>query len=88
MEPEGCRGYWISQQDLAREPAWPGDQRRAAGRAPFSHLRGWLGSIAHYLLKELVPGTDPLGPDNVLIFAAGPLTSTSVQTCMQQQKEN
>ncbi len=35
-----------------------------------TYFGGW-GLIAHYLLKELKPGTDPLGPDNLLIFAAG-----------------
>ena len=30
--------------------------------------------IAQFLLKELEPGTDPLGPANKLIFANGPLT--------------
>jgi aldehyde:ferredoxin oxidoreductase len=33
------------------------------------------GTLAlHYLLKELKPGTDPLGPDNILIFSASVLT--------------
>ena len=36
------------------------------------YVGGW-GFIAYYLLKELAPGTDPLGPDNKLIFATGPL---------------
>jgi len=31
---------------------------------------GW-GFIGYYLLKELKPGIDPLGPDNKLIFAPG-----------------
>lgn len=35
---------------------------------------GGGGLIAYYLLKELRPGLDPLGPDNKLIFATGPLT--------------
>ncbi len=35
---------------------------------------GGRALIAHYLLKEMKPGADPLGPDNVLVFAAGPLT--------------
>ncbi|EGL82815.1 aldehyde ferredoxin oxidoreductase [Caldalkalibacillus thermarum TA2.A1] len=35
---------------------------------------GGRGLIAYYLYKELKPGIDPLGPDNKLIFAAGPLT--------------
>jgi len=30
------------------------------------------------LLKELKPGTDPLGPDNVLVFATGALTGVPV----------
>jgi len=29
---------------------------------------------AYYLLKELAPGIDPLGPENRLIFATGPVT--------------
>ena len=35
---------------------------------------GGAGFIAYFLWKELKPGTDPLGPDNKLIFAAGPVT--------------
>jgi len=38
-----------------------------------TYLGGW-GIIAHYLLKELMPGVDPLGPDNLLIFAPGVIT--------------
>ncbi|MBN1399663.1 MAG: aldehyde ferredoxin oxidoreductase, partial [Anaerolineae bacterium] len=37
------------------------------------YVGGW-GFIAYYLLKELAPGTDPLGPDNKLIYATGPVT--------------
>lgn len=35
---------------------------------------GGAGFVAHYLWKELPEGTDPLSPDNILIFATGPLT--------------
>ncbi len=35
---------------------------------------GGAGFVAYFLLKELPPGTDPLGPDNKLIFAQGPVT--------------
>ncbi len=42
-----------------------------------TYFGGW-GLIAHYLLKEVEPGTDPLGPDNVLIFANGVVTGTPV----------
>ena len=38
---------------------------------------GW-GLIAHYLLQEVAPGTDPLGPDNLLVFATGVVTGTPV----------
>ena len=35
---------------------------------------GGTALIAYYLLKELKPGIDALGPENKLIFAAGPVT--------------
>jgi aldehyde:ferredoxin oxidoreductase len=35
---------------------------------------GGRGLIAHYLLKEVPPGTDPLGPDNKFIVAPGVIT--------------
>ena len=35
---------------------------------------GGAGFVAYYLLKEVPPDTDPLGPKNRLIFACGPLT--------------
>jgi aldehyde:ferredoxin oxidoreductase len=35
---------------------------------------GGAGFTSYYLLNELQPGIDPLGPDNKLIFALGPLT--------------
>ena len=37
---------------------------------------GGAGFIAYYLYQELKPGADPLGPDNRLVFALGPLTGT------------
>jgi len=41
------------------------------------HLGGW-SLIAHYLLKELKPGIDPLGEENKLIFACGPITGAPI----------
>ncbi|MBI2854074.1 MAG: aldehyde ferredoxin oxidoreductase family protein [Chloroflexi bacterium] len=35
---------------------------------------GGTGLISYYLFKELKPGVSPLGPENKLVFAAGPLT--------------
>jgi len=39
---------------------------------------GGRGLIAYYLLKELDPGIDPLGPKNKMIFACGPITGASI----------
>jgi aldehyde:ferredoxin oxidoreductase len=39
---------------------------------------GGKGIVAHYLLKEVPPGCDPLGPDNLLVFAASVLTGTAI----------
>ena len=44
------------------------------GEAFFRTYFGGWALIAHYLLKELEPGVDPLGPDNLLIFAPGVMT--------------
>ena len=41
------------------------------------HMGGW-NVIAYYLLKELPPRVDPLGPDNLLIFATGVITGNPV----------
>ncbi len=35
---------------------------------------GGRGFIVHHLLNELPAGIDPLGPENKLIFALGPVT--------------
>ncbi|NLE46606.1 MAG: aldehyde ferredoxin oxidoreductase family protein, partial [Chloroflexi bacterium] len=42
-----------------------------------TYMGGW-GLIAHFLLKELPTGVDPLGPENMLIFATGVVTGTPV----------
>ena len=39
---------------------------------------GGEGFVAYYLLKELKVGIDPLGPENKLIFANGPLTGYAI----------
>jgi aldehyde:ferredoxin oxidoreductase len=39
---------------------------------------GGRGIVAHYLLKEVPPDCDPLGPDNILVFAASVLTGTAI----------
>ena len=69
-------GYWnkILHVNLTERRTWieePGD-------AFFRHYGGGRGIIAHYLLKYVPKGAEPLGPDNVLIFAPGVLTGAPV----------
>ena len=42
-----------------------------------TYLGGW-GMIAYYLLKEMAPGVDALGPANLLVFAPGVVTGAPV----------
>ncbi len=35
---------------------------------------GGAGFVSYFLLNEVAPGIDPLGPENKLIFAVGPVT--------------
>ena len=44
--------------------------------ATFRRRPGGRAMIAHYLLTEVPPGTEPLSPQNVLVFAMGVLTGT------------
>ncbi|MCL6611525.1 MAG: aldehyde ferredoxin oxidoreductase family protein [Peptococcaceae bacterium] len=46
---------------------------------------GGLGFNANILYRELNPGTDPLGPDNILVFSTGPLVGTSVPTACRTE---
>ena len=41
------------------------------------YVGGW-GFIGYYLLKELEAMIDPLGPENKLTFAAGPVTGAPI----------
>jgi aldehyde:ferredoxin oxidoreductase len=42
---------------------------------------GGAGYAARYLYDELGPGTDPLGPENTLMFMTGPLVGTRAPSC-------
>ena len=44
----------------------------------YKHYLGGRGIIIHTLLTEVSAGIDPLGPDNKLVFALGPLTGTLI----------
>ncbi len=53
----------------------------AVEEIPAEWLRQYVGGrglAARYLYEEMDPAADPLGPENKLIFAAGPLTGTPV----------
>ncbi|MBC7236548.1 MAG: aldehyde ferredoxin oxidoreductase family protein [Chloroflexi bacterium] len=41
------------------------------------YVGGW-GFIAYYMLKEIPAGIDPLSPENLLIYATGPVTGQPV----------
>lgn len=46
---------------------------------------GGLGLNAGILYRELKPGIDSLGPDNILVFSTGPLVGTSVPTACRTE---
>lgn len=69
-----ANGFWnrVLRVDLSTGKTWeehPTDEF-------FRQHVGGRSFIAHYLLKEVAGDTDPLGPDNRLIFMAGPVTGT------------
>src|SRR5512145_2259973 len=69
-------GYWdrILHIDLSA-----GTTRvESPGEAFFRRHLGGRSLIAHYLLQDVPAGADPLGPDNVLVFAPGVLTGAPV----------
>ncbi len=72
----GQFGYWnkILHVNLGDRSTWieePGD-------AFFRRYAGGRGLIAHYLLRYVPKGADPLGPDNILIIAPGVVTGAPV----------
>src|SRR5215471_541836 len=69
-------GYWnkILHVNLGDQRTWieePGD-------VFFRRYAGGRGLIAHYLLKHVPRGADPLGPDNILVIAPGVITGAPV----------
>lgn len=67
-------GSWgrILRVDLSGRRTWIEE----IDDATFRKRPGGRALIAHYLLSELTAGTDPLSPENLLIFAPGVLTGT------------
>src|SRR5581483_4598620 len=69
-------GYW---DRVLRVNLSTGEVREhGMGEAFWRQHLGGRGLIAHILLSETHPGIDPLGPENPLIFAAGPMTGVAV----------
>jgi aldehyde:ferredoxin oxidoreductase len=62
----------LTSGELKDEPLKPGWARDFVGGA---------GYAARYLYDELGPDTDPLGPDNTLMFMTGPLVGTRAPSC-------
>ena len=48
------------------------------GDAFYRRYFGGRGMIGYFLLRELAAGIDPLGPENKLIFATGPVTGIPI----------
>jgi aldehyde:ferredoxin oxidoreductase len=69
-------GYWgrLLRVDLTSGKVSVEEQEEKFYRRYFG---GW-GIVAHYLLQEVPVGCDPLGPENVLVFAASVLTGTAI----------
>lgn len=69
-------GYWnkILHVDLTQGTT----SIEEPGDAFYRLYGGGRGFIGHYLLKHVPEGADPLGPNNVLVFAPGVLTGSPV----------
>ncbi len=64
----------ILRVDLTKGMTWTEEP----GQEFYRKYPGGRAIIAHYLLSEVPPETDALGPDNRLIFALGPITGVQV----------
>jgi len=71
--PYGYTGH-VLHVDLSARRWWTEETDEVFRRRYFG---GW-GFIAYHLLKETPQGCDPLGPDNILVFATGPITGAPI----------
>ena len=69
MDPFGYTGE-VLRVDLENEKI----TIEKPGEPHYKRYLGGRGMIMHTLLTEVPPHTDPFGPENRLVFAAGPLT--------------
>jgi len=72
----GQYGFWnkILHVDLSRRET----RIEEPGPAFYRHYGGGRGFIAHFILKYVPEGAEPLGPNNVLVFAPGVVTGAPV----------
>lgn len=48
------------------------------GEGLYRTYLGGGGLASYYLLRELRPGVDPLGPENILVFASSVISGTPI----------
>lgn len=53
-------------------------REEAPGEAVYRNYMGGSAMSLYYLLKELRPGTDPLGPDNKLVFMSSAISGAPI----------
>ena len=66
----------VMRVDLAKGTCTPEDLNMEWA----DQYMGQRGLASKYLMEEMDPKTDPLSPDNKMIFATGPLTGTCAST--------
>lgn len=64
----------IARVDLSSGRVWTEQPDEAFWR----RYLGGAGVVAYYLLNEMAAGTEPLSPQNMLVFANGPFTGTAL----------
>jgi aldehyde:ferredoxin oxidoreductase len=69
--PHGFTGK-VLRVDLSEKTSWIEEPEERVYRA----CLGGSGLALHYLLRELKPDVDPLGPENLLVFATSILVGT------------
>lgn len=69
--------YQVLRIDLTAGTA----AREDVPKEVLSSFIGGKGLAAHYLAKELPSGTDPLSPENLLIFMTGPISGIFAGSC-------
>jgi aldehyde:ferredoxin oxidoreductase len=74
------RGGLREQRAIAGRPHVGTTSVESFDEAFYRRYPGGKALAAHHLLREVPPGTDPLGPDNVLLLATGLLTGAPLST--------